>query len=264
MARIISVANQKGGVSKTTTAVNFGANLKFNFGKRVLLVDIDPQGNLTDNLGFDIDGSNQPTIYEVLKDEVSISETILDYKGIDLVPADIALSSAEREFTQVGSEHRLKRVLQPIKENYDYIIIDCPPSLGMLTVNAFTVSDEIIIPVEAAYFSLKGLIKLSETIASVKEYTNDQLTIRGVLFTKYNKRFNISKEMKLTAGEISNVIGAEIFETFIRRTTIVDEAQAAGSDLINFQKASTAEDDYKAFTEEYLKKVGDLNGKWSK
>lgn len=259
MVRILSVANQKGGVSKTTTAVNLGANLKFIFDKKVLLIDLDPQGNLTDNLGFDIDGSNQPTIYEVLKDEIDISEVILDYKGIDLIPADIALSSAEREFTQVGSEHRLKRVLQPIKDNYDYVIIDCPPSLGMLTVNAFTVSDEIIIPVESAYFSLKGLIKLSETIETVKEYTNDSLIIRGVLFTKYTERFNISKTMRATACEISEVIGAKIFDTFIRRTTIVDEAQAAGSDLINFQKASTAEDDYRTFTNEYLKEVGDLN-----
>ncbi|HAQ5692684.1 TPA: ParA family protein, partial [Enterococcus faecium] len=172
MARILSVANQKGGVSKTTTSVNLAACLKFVYGKNVLLVDIDPQGNATDNVGFDIDGTNQPTIYEVLKGEADITDAILDYKGIDVLPADIALSSAEREFTQVGSEHRLKRVLQPIKDNYDYIIIDCPPSLGMLTVNAFTVSDEIIIPVEAAYFSLKGLIKLSETIETVKEYTN--------------------------------------------------------------------------------------------
>lgn len=261
MARIISVANQKGGVSKTTTAVNLGANLKFNFDKKVLLIDLDPQGNMTDNLGFDIDGNNQPTVYEVLKGEVDVSETILNYYGIDVIPADIALSSAEREFTQVGSEHRLKRVLQPIKNGYDYIIIDCPPSLGMLTVNAFTVSDEIIIPVEAAYFSLKGLIKLSETIDSVKEYTNDKLMIRGVLFTKFNKRYNISKQMKSTADEISEIIGAEIFDTFIRRTTIVDEAQAAATDLINFEKASTAEDDYKQFTEEYLRKVGDIDDK---
>ncbi|MBU5494569.1 ParA family protein, partial [Enterococcus sp. S177_ASV_20] len=140
-------------------------------------------------------------------------------------------------------------------------IIDCPPSLGMLTVNAFTVSDEIIIPVEAAYFSLKGLIKLSETIETVKEYTNDKLEVRGVLFTKYNKRYNISKEMTSAATEISRVIGAKIFKTYIRRTITVDEAQAAGSDLINFNKPSTAEDDYKAFTEEYLKEVGDFDGR---
>lgn len=259
MARIISVANQKGGASKTTTTVNLGATLKFIFGKNVCLVDIDSQGNMTDNLGFDIDGNNQPTIYEVLKGDVNIKDAILDYNGIDVIPADIALASAEREFTQVGSEHRLKRVLNEIKDNYDYIIIDCPPSLGILTVNAFTVSDEIIIPVEAAYFSLKGLIKLSETIETVKEYTNDRLIIRGVLFTKYNERYNISKEMKNTATEISKVIGADIFETFIRRTTVVDEAQAAGMDLINFSKASTAEEDYKNFTREYLRMVGDLN-----
>ncbi|EMW6343973.1 TPA: ParA family protein [Enterococcus faecalis] len=259
MARIISVANQKGGVSKTTTSINLGAALHFTFNKSVLVIDMDPQGNATDNFGFDIDGTNVPTIYEVLKDEASITEAILNYKGIDVIPADIALSSAEREFTQVGSEHRLKRVLQPIEENYDYIIIDCPPSLGILTVNAFTVSDEIIIPVEAAYFSLKGLVKLNETIETVKEYTNDRLIIRGVLFTKYNERFNISKEMNKTANQISNALNVNIFDTYIRRTITVDEAQAAGSDLISFNKTSTAEDDYIQFTKEFLEKVGDLN-----
>ncbi len=260
MVRIISVANQKGGVSKTTTSVNLAAELNFVFNKKVLLVDIDPQGNATDNVGFDIDGSEQSTIYEVLKGEENISDTILDYNGIDVIPADIALSSADREFTQVGSEHRLRRVLQPIKDNYDYIIIDCPPSLGILTVNAFTVSDEVLIPVEAAYFSLKGLIKLKETIDVVREYTNEKLIIRGVLFTKFNSRYNISKEMTSAANEISSIIGAKIFKTFIRRTTLVDEAQAAGKDLISFQKASTAEEDYRTFTEEYLKEVGDFDG----
>jgi len=261
MSRIISVANQKGGASKTTTAVNLSASLHFTFGKKVLLVDMDPQGNATDNLGFDIDGTDKPTIYEILKGEAGVSDAILNYQGIDVIPADIALSSAEREFTQVGSEHRLKRVLQPIKNNYDYIIIDCPPSLGMLTVNAFTVSDEIIIPVEAAYFSLKGLIKLSETIETVKEYTNDKLVIRGVVFTKYNKNYKISKEMTSAANEISVVINAKIFDTYIRRTIIVDEAQAAGKDLISFNKPSTAEEDYRKFTEEYLNEVGDFNDK---
>ena len=201
------------------------------FQRQRLALTLDPQGNATDNFGFDIDGTNVPTIYEVLKDEASITEAILNYKGIDVIPADIALSSAEREFTQVGSEHRLKRVLQPIEENYDYIIIDCPPSLGILTVNAFTVSDEIIIPVEAAYFSLKGLVKLNETIETVKEYTNERLIIRGVLFTKYNERFNISKEMNKTANQISDALNVNIFDTYIRRTITVDEAQAAGSDL---------------------------------
>ncbi len=257
-ARVIAMCNQKGGVGKTTTSINLAAGLGY-LGNKVLLVDFDPQGNATDNFGFDIDGTNVPTIYEVLKDEALITEAILNYKGIDVIPADIALSSAEREFTQVGSEHRLKRVLQPIEENYDYIIIDCPPSLGILTVNAFTVSDEIIIPVEAAYFSLKGLVKLNETIETVKEYTNERLIIRGVLFTKYNERFNISKEMNKTANQISDALHVNIFDTYIRRTITVDEAQAAGSDLISFNKTSTAEDDYIQFTKEFLEKVGDLN-----
>lgn len=258
--RVISVANQKGGVSKTTTSVNFGAMLSFIWGKKVLLIDSDPQGNMTDNLGFDVnDQDGIPTLYEVLKDEIPIEDAIQHYHEIDFIPADIALSSAEREFTQVGSEHRLKKALQPIMDDYDYIIIDTPPSLGILTVNAFTVSDEIIIPVEAAFFSLKGLVKLSETIETVKEFTNEKLIVRGVLFTKFNEKFNISKEMLKSAEEISSVINAPMFKTAIRRTIVVDEAQAAGMDLFSYKKSSTAEEDYKSFTHEYLEEVGDLN-----
>ena len=259
-ARVISVANQKGGVSKTTTTVNLGAMLSFVWGKKVLLIDSDAQGNMTDNLGFDMEDQDEtPTLYEVLKDEISIKDAIQHYHEIDFIPADIALSSAEREFTQVGSEHRLRKAIQPVLEEYDYIIIDTPPSLGILTVNAFTVSDEIIIPVEAAYFSLKGLVKLNETIETVKEFTNEKLVVRGVLFTKFNEKFNISKEMLDSAEEISAVINAPMFQTTIRRTIIVDEAQAAGMDLFSYKKSSTAEEDYRKFTEEYLKEVGDLN-----
>lgn len=259
-ARVISIANQKGGVSKTTTTVNFGSMLSFIWGKKILLIDSDAQGNMTDNLGFDLDDKNNtPTLYEVLKDEVSITDAIQHYKDIDFVPADIALSSAEREFTQVGSEHRLRKALQPIMGDYDYILIDTPPSLGILTVNAFTVSDEIIIPVEAAYFSLKGLVKLNETIETVKEFTNEKLLVRGVLFTKFNETYNISKQMLESASEISNVINAPMFKTAIRRTIVVDEAQAAGMDLFSYKKNSTAEEDYKLFTEEYLKEVGEIN-----
>lgn len=123
MARIISVANQKGGVSKTTTSINLGAALHFTFNKSVLVIDMDPQGNATDNFGFDIDGTNVPTIYEVLKDEASITEAILNYKGIDVIPADIALSSAEREFTQVGSEHRLKEFFNQLKKTMIILLL---------------------------------------------------------------------------------------------------------------------------------------------
>ncbi|EOH86266.1 ParA family protein [Enterococcus pallens] len=260
MARTISIANQKGGASKTTTTVNFAAVLSFVLGKKILLIDSDPQGNLTDHLGFDIDDTDQPTIYEVLKGEVDVKDAILDYKGIDVLPADIALSSAEREFTQVGSEHRLKKALQPVMDDYDFILIDTPPSLGILTVNAFTVSDEIIVPVEAAYFSLKGLVKLNETIETVKEFTNNHLIVRGVLFTKFNEKYNISKEMVSSAEQISQVINAPIFDTRIRRTVKVDESQAAGVDLLSYHDASTAEEDYKAFAKEYLEKIGEIDG----
>lgn len=256
MTEILSVANQKGGVSKTTTALNLGAVLAFVYGMKVLLVDIDPQGNLTDNVGIDIEAESVPTMYEILKGEDRVEDGIMDYNGIDVLTADIALSSAEREFTQVGAEHRLRKALAPIKDRYDYIIIDTPPALGILTINAFTASSQIIIPVEPAYFSLKGLVKLNEAIESVREFTNENLIVKGVLFTKYNENFNISKKMKEAASKISEVIGAPIFQTFIRRTIRVDEAQVAGVDLITFKTATTAEEDYKAFGKEYLMSEG--------
>ncbi|GGD03113.1 ParA family protein [Enterococcus wangshanyuanii] len=255
-ATILSVANQKGGVGKTTTTVNLGATLAYVYSKKVLLVDIDPQGNLTDNLNIDVNDKN--TIYEVLKGETTAKETIQNYaENIDVLGSDIALAAAEREFTQVGSEHRLKKALEPVISEYDYIILDAPPSLGMLTVNAFTASNEIIIPIKPSIFSLKGFIKLNETIETVQEFTNEELTIRGILITGYNDRINIYKEMKESAEQIAAYIKAPIFDSYIRSTVIVDESQAAGQDLISFSKSSTAEEDYISFTEEYLRMVGE-------
>lgn len=256
MARIISVANQKGGVGKTTTTVNLGACLAYIWKKRVLLVDIDPQGNLTDNLNTDVESKD--TIYEVLKGEAKITSAIHTYaENIDVLGSDIALSAAEREFTQVGAEHRLKKALEPVMDDYDYILVDAPPSLGVLTVNAFTASDEIIITIKPSIFSLKGLIELNKTITTVKEFTNEKLVIRGVLITGYNDRINIYKEMKESAEVITQHIDAPIFKTYIRSTVVVDESQAAGQDLISFSKSSTAEEDYVSFADEYLEMVGD-------
>lgn len=261
MARIISVANQKGGVAKTTTTVNLGTTLSFVLKKKVLLIDMDAQGNMTDNLGFDIsdDDDDVLTTFEVLKNEATMKEAIQHYHDIDFVPADIALTNAETTFTHLGREYLLKKALEPIKDDYDFIIIDTPPSLGILTVNSFTASDEIIIPVESSFFSIKGLKFLNETIRGIQEYTNPNLIIRGVLFTKFDERFNISKEMKAIADEITSVIGVPIFKTSIRRTVLVDEAQVAGVDLLSFYKRTTAEEDYISFAKEYLGMVEDIN-----
>lgn len=257
MAKIISVANQKGGVGKTITTINLGSVLSFVYSKKVLLIDMDAQGNTSDGLNLDV--ASKPTIYEVMNGENDIKEAIHDYKGIDVITSDIALSSAEREYSSVGSEHKLRKQLEKIKDNYDYIFIDCPPSLGILTINAFTASDELIIPIKPSVFSLKGLIELSKTISSVQEYTNEKLIIRGVLFTEYNERFNINKTMKDSVNQITSIIEAPVFETFTRRSVVVEEALASGKDLINFDKASTTEEDYIALGKEFLEMVGDLN-----
>ncbi len=255
MARVISVSNQKGGVGKTTSTVNLGATLSFVHGKKVLLVDIDAQGNLSDNLNLPVD--DKPTIYEVMNGSADVFESIHDYKGIDVIASDIALSAAEREFSQVGSEHKLRKVLDKLKDSYDYILIDTPPSLGILTINAFTASDEIIIPIKPSIFSLKGLIELSKTIVNVQEYTNEKLFIRGVVFTEFNEQYNINKKMKESVVQISDLLDAPIFKTYTRRAVIVEESQAAGLDLISYEKVSTTEEDYKKLTIELLEMVGD-------
>lgn len=255
-AKVISVANQKGGVGKTTTTVNLGAALAYIHSKKVLLIDIDPQGNMTDNLNIVIDDG--VTIYEVLKGEATAKEGIQTYaENIDVLGSDIALAAAEREFSQVGSEHRLKKAIESVIYDYDYIIVDAPPSLGMLTVNAFTASDEIIIPIKPSIFSLKGFIKLTETIDTVQEFTNVSLKISGILITGYNDRINIYKEMKESAEQIADHIKAPIYKQYIRSTVVVDESQAAGQDLISFEKSSTAEEDYIAFAEEYIEMAGE-------
>lgn len=254
MVKIISLANQKGGVGKTTTTVNMGAVLSYIYKKKVLLVDIDSQGNMSD--AFKIDIESKPTIYEVLSSEASIVDAIHTVNGIDIIASDITLANAEREFTQIGSEHHLRKALSKIENNYDYVLIDCPPSLGILTINAFTYSDEVIITIKPAFFSLKGLVSLNDTIMSIKEYTNERIVIAGVLFTEHNDRFNIYQEMKKSAEEISTLIHAPIFNTYIRSSITVVESQAAGQDLLSFNKSSTSEEDYITFVDEYLKKEG--------
>ena len=192
--RIIAVSNQTGGVGKTTTSQALTAGLAAK-GYKVMGIDLDPQGNFSVACGSE--NYNVPTIYELMKREVTAEETIQHMKGgYDILPSNIMLAGAEQELSQTGKEHRLKEAIAPIVEKYDYIIIDTPPSLGVLTVNAFTAASDILIPTTAGIFATTGINQLNETVKSVQRYCNPNVKIIGIIFTRFNPRANISKQIK--------------------------------------------------------------------
>jgi chromosome partitioning protein len=250
MAKVIAISNQKGGVAKTTTTQAMAAVLK-QWGYKVLVIDFDPQGNLTDSANAQTEGVY--TIYEVLNQTVSITQTVQQLPPFDIVPADIILASADQTLAQTGKEYRLKEAIEPIKHCYDYILIDTPPSLGLLTINAFTASDEIIIPTTAGKFAIKGIKELFNTVQNVKKYCNSGLIMRGILFTKFDPRTNNSKDMRLLVEKLSEAIETPLFNTFIRNRVAVDEAQARSQDILTFGGCEDISSDYNAFIDEYLK-----------
>jgi chromosome partitioning protein len=250
----VAVANQKGGVAKTTTAAAMSAALKRR-GYRVLAVDMDPQGNLSDCSGAE--AYQLPTIYELLKKVATASEVIQHLDAYDAIPANIMLAGAEQELlAETGKEHRLAEVLAPVKDLYDFIVIDTPPSLGVLTVNALTCANEVIIPATAGIFAVNGIKQLGDTIENVRKYCNSGLEIRGILLTKFNPRTTIGKNIKDLTEGIGKYIDAAVFDTFIRNSVVVEEAQAVKADLYIYKAASTVAEDYNAFVDEYLQKKG--------
>lgn len=250
MAKVITVANQKGGVGKTTTTQALAAGLQKK-GNRVLAMDMDPQGNLSDSIGAN--NYELPTIYDVLKRQVPAEEAVQKLDSFDIIPANIMLASAEQELTEIGKEHRLEETMAQIKDKYDYIIIDTPPSLGILTVNAFTFSDEIIIPSTPGIFAANGIQQLSITVDNVKRYCNPQVKIVGILLTRYNSRINISKQIKDLTEQLGKHISAPIYNAHIRNGIVVEEAQANHKDIFSYAKKSTVSEDYYSFVEEFLK-----------
>lgn len=250
MAKVIAIANQKGGVGKTTTSHAMTSGLAER-GYKVLGIDLDPQGNLSASCGAK--NYTVPTVYELMKGEVKAENIIQKIGAYDVIPSNIMLAGAEQELSSTGKEYRIKESLYEIAKNYDYIVIDTPPSLGILTVNAFTFCDEIIIPTTAGIFATTGIKQLSQTVENVKKYCNPNLKIKGILFTKYNRRTNISKQIKEITEEFAEYIKAPIYDTTIRNGIAIEEAQAAREDIFTYNSKSTVAEDYRMFIDEYLK-----------
>lgn len=251
MAKVISITNQKGGVGKTTTTSAVAAGFKLK-GYKVLCVDLDPQSNLSFSSGAETEDC--PTIYEILKGEVKTTFSVQKMPSFDIISSNILLSGIELEFTQTGREYLLKEALNAVKDKYDYIFIDTPPALSILTVNAFTASDHIIIPMLADIFSLQGIAQLSETIDRVRRYCNPNLKVEGIVLTKYNKRTVLSREIKGTAELIAEQLNTGIFNSTIRSSVAIMEAQTNQQDIYNYSPKNAAAKDYMDLVEELIKR----------
>ena len=250
MARIISVANQKGGVGKTTTTVNLGASLAF-VGKKILLVDSDAQGNATSGMGIRKPDVTHD-IYDVLVNEVPIQDAIYptSRENLDIGPATLQLAGAEIELTSMmARESRLKMALNEVKDQYDFILIDCPPSLGHLTINAFTASDSILIPVQCEYYALEGLSQLLNTVRLVQKHFNPELEIEGVLLTMYDARTNLGAEV---VEEVRRYFQEKVYDTIIPRNIRLSEAPSHGMSIIDYDIRSKGAEVYQALAKEVL------------
>lgn len=250
MGRIISFANQKGGVGKTTTCVNMSAYMAM-LGKRVLIVDLDPQGNATSNLGFSKDGKYD-SIYQVMSGDKKVKDCIYDTKvdNLKIIPSNIDLAGIEVELVYMEKrEYVIKKFFDEIKNDYDYITIDCPPSLGLLTINAFTASDAVIIPIQCEFFALEGLSQLMNTVRLVKKKLNAEISIDGVVLTMRDSRSNLGKQV---ADEIRKFFAATVFETQIPRNVRLAEAPSFGEPICIYDKSCVGAKAYLKLTEEYF------------
>ena len=236
MAQTIACANQKGGVGKTTTVVNLAADLAIA-GERVLVVDLDPQGNATS--GFGIDRSRlEATLYDALLGSASLASVILPtvVGSCWIAPASVALAGAEVELaTAEQRERRLARLLRPVLDDYDYVLLDCPPSLGLLTVNALTAADSVLIPTQCEYYALEGLAQLTATLNLVRDHLNPALAIKGVVLTMFDARTNLSADV---AAEVRNHLGAAVFDTVIPRSVRLSEAPSFGLPIALYRETS--------------------------
>ncbi len=251
LGRIIAITNQKGGVGKTTTSVNLSACLAY-LGKKVLLIDIDPQGNATSGIGIN-KGETQHCIYDVLIDDESLENVIQQTKvdNVDAVPATISLAGAEVELVStISREVRLKHAIENIKEKYDYIIIDCPPSLGLLTINALTASDAVIIPVQCDFYALEGLSQLLSTVRLVQKHLNQELYIDGVVLTMLDARTNLGIQV---IEEVKKYFQDKVFKSIIPRNVRLSEAPSHGEPIIIYDPKSRGAEIYLELAREVIK-----------
>lgn len=250
MTKVISIANQKGGVGKTTTTVDLAAALA-ELKKEILIIDMDAQGNATSGLGIQKNKVKQD-IYDVLVSEVPLARTILptSAKGVAIVPATLRLAGAEIELTtMMARESRLKTALKKVKEKYDYVLIDCPPSLGHLTINAFTASDAILIPVQSEYYALEGLSQLLNTVHLVQKHFNPDLGIEGVLLTMYDARTNLGAEVN---EEVRKYFQEQVFNVVIPRNIKLSEAPSHGLSVLDYAPSSKGAQAYRKLAEEVI------------
>lgn len=248
---VIAVTNQKGGTGKTTTAGALASGLSLK-GYKTLLIDLDAQCNLSFTLGAKTNGA---TALGVITHEVKASDAIQHTPNGDIIPASKAFAGADAFISETGKEYKLKEALEDIKNLYDFVIIDTPPALSILTINALTASDSVVMPAQADIFSLYGLEQLAETIAPVKKYTNPKLKIAGILLTRYSPRSVLSREVAEGARQLANKIGTRLFNATIREAIAVKEAQVSQKTLYSYAPNAKVTQDYEAFVKELLETI---------
>lgn len=256
MSRVIAIVNQKGGVGKTTTAINLGASLAVAE-RRTLIIDMDPQGNATSGLGIDRNAIEK-SMYEVLVDREPLSEAVIErihFPLLDLVPSDVALVGAEVQLVeQKEREKVLRRALEAVREKYDFVLVDCPPSLGLLTLNTLAAADSVLIPIQCEFYALQGLTQLLNTVTLVQQNLNPRLQVEGVLLTMYDQRLNLSRQV---ADEAKEYFGDRVYTMTIPRNVRLAEAPSFGKPIVVYDILSAGAQSYLALAQEIIARHSD-------